>query len=212
LFIRSAFYFALSIYSKEQQRVEIIDSDFLLNAYCNGIFPMADGENGEIHWFSPPMRGIIPLDGLRISRSLRQTVKKKIFEIKINSNFEGVIHGCAARKDVWISETIIESYRKLFSLGFVHTVESWCNNELVGGLYGVSIGGAFFGESMFSTQRDASKVALVHLVTRLRERGYRLLDTQFTNPHLRMLGCVEIPKKEYLGMLTTALQQNCSFL
>jgi leucyl/phenylalanyl-tRNA--protein transferase len=189
-----------------------IDSDFLLNAYCNGYFPMADGKDGEIHWFSPERRGIIPLNGLKVSRSLRQTLKKEIYEVRINSDFEGTIRACAAREDVWISETIIESYIRLFNKGFAHSVESWHNGKLAGGLYGVAINGAFFGESMFSRTTDASKVALVHLVERLNERGFTLLDTQYINSHLATLGCIEIPKQEYLTLLHTALQQQCTFV
>ena len=172
---------------------------------------MADGRDGEIHWFSPERRGIIPLDGLKISRSLRQTVRKNIFEIRIDTDFEAVIRCCAERDDVWISESIVESYFRLFRLGYAHSVESWCNGKLVGGLYGVAINGAFFGESMFSRETDASKVALVHLVERLNERGYSLLDTQYVNPHLTTLGCIEISKQEYLTRLASALKQECLF-
>jgi len=173
---------------------------------------MAEGKEGEIHWFSPARRGIIPLNGLKISRSLRQTLKKNIFEIRINTDFEGVIGACADREEVWISETIIESYLRLHRKGFAHSVESWCEGKLVGGLYGVAINGAFFGESMFSRKSDASKVALVHLVQRLNARGYMLLDTQYLNSHLATLGCIEITKQEYLALLHTALQQQCTFV
>lgn len=188
-----------------------IDSKFLLDAYCNGFFPMADGRQGEIHWFSPVRRGIIPLDGLKVSRSLRQTLKKNIFDIRIDTDFEGTMRQCAQREDVWISETIIESYLRLFRLGFAHSVESWCEGELAGGLYGVAIGGAFFGESMFSRRTDASKVALVYLIDRLNDRGYALLDTQYVNPHLTTLGCVEISKEDYLALLESALKKDCTF-
>jgi leucyl/phenylalanyl-tRNA--protein transferase len=189
-----------------------IDSEFLLNAYCQGLFPMADGREGEIHWFSPDRRGIIPLDGLIVSRSLRQTMRKRIFELRINSSFESVIRACGARDEVWISESIVQSYLRLHDLGFAHSVECWSNGELAGGLYGVAINGAFFGESMFSRKTDASKVALVHLVKRLRDRGYLLLDTQFVTPHLATLGCKEITKQEYHTRLNTALQKECTFL
>ncbi|MEW6062269.1 MAG: leucyl/phenylalanyl-tRNA--protein transferase [Bacteroidota bacterium] len=202
----------MRIFAATSEGKKYIDSEFLLNAYCNGYFPMADGKEGEIHWFSPVKRGIIPLNGLKISRSLRQTLKKNIFEIRINTDFEGVIRRCADRKDVWISETIIESYLRLHRKGFAHSVESWCEGELVGGLYGVAINGAFFGESMFSRKSDASKVALVHLVERLNARGYTLLDTQYLNSHLATLGCIEITKQEYLALLHTALHQQCTFV
>ena len=191
--------------------VTIIDSEFLLNAYCNGLFPMADGREGEIHWFSPERRGIIPLDGLKVSRSLRQTIRKKNFAIRVNSNFEATMRTCAEREDVWISETIVQSYLRLHQLGYAHSVECWNNERLVGGLYGVAIGGAFFGESMFSRMTDASKVALIFLVKRMKERGFVLLDTQYTNPHLITLGCIEIPQQEYLQQLHNAIHLDCHF-
>lgn len=172
---------------------------------------MADGVDGAIHWFSPERRGIIPLDGLIISRSLKQTIAKQIFEVRVNANFEQTIRKCAAREEVWISETIIESYLRLHAAGYAHSVECWANGKMVGGLYGVAIRGAFFGESMFSTVSNASKVALVYLVDRLRERQYALLDTQYVNPHLASLGCVEIPKQEYLSLLQQALVKECTF-
>lgn len=202
----------MRIYSTTSDGGTIIESGFLLNAYCNGMFPMADGKEGEIHWFSPEFRGIIPLDGLRVSRSLRRTLKKNIFDVRINSDFEGTIRKCAGRPDVWISETIVRSYCELHRLGFAHSVECWSGSSMVGGLYGVSIGGAFFGESMFSTMTDASKVALVRLVERLRAQGFVLLDTQYTNSHLVTLGCREIPKQEYLQRLQTALSLQCTFV
>lgn len=173
---------------------------------------MADGKDGEIHWFTPEMRGVIPLDGLTISRSLRQTLNKKIFFVRINLDFEAVIRSCAEREDVWISETIVQSYLQLHRLGFAHSVECWNDNKLVGGLYGVSIGGAFFGESMFSRMKDSSKIALVHLVKRLNERKFVLLDSQYTNPHLTTLGCIEIPKMEYMKRLQEAIQMKCDFV
>jgi leucyl/phenylalanyl-tRNA---protein transferase len=190
---------------------KIIESQFLLNAYCDGIFPMADGKEGRIHWFSPERRGIIPLDGLKISRSLRQTIRKNIFDVRFDTDFESTIRFCADRTDVWISETIIQSYLELFHHGYAHSVESWHGGELVGGLYGVVIGGAFFGESMFSRMTDASKAALVHLVNHLNVRGFALLDTQYTNAHLVTLGCIDISKQEYLDQLHTALTLQCTF-
>lgn len=190
----------------------IIDPRFLLEAYTRGIFPMADGEGGEIRWFSPDPRGIIPLDGLIVSRSLRRTIARNTFEIRFDSDFDATIRSCAARPDVWISETIIRSYTELFRLGVAHSVEAWCDGVLSGGLYGISIGGAFFGESMFSRKTDASKCALVALVQRLNERGYELLDTQYQNDHLRTLGCIEIPKEEYLTRLHRAVQRTCTFI
>lgn len=189
----------------------IIDSRFLLNAYCNGFFPMAEGKEGEIRWFAPEFRGIIPLDGLKVSRSLRRTLRNGTFDIRMDTDFEAVIRACADRKDVWISETIVQSYVELHRLGFAHSVESWCGEELAGGLYGVAIGGAFFGESMFSRRTDASKAALAALVEHLNKRDYRLLDTQYQNDHLATLGCIEIPQQEYLHRLDEALRCTCHF-
>ncbi len=172
---------------------------------------MADGREGEIRWFAPELRGIIPLDGLKVSRSLRRTIRNRVFEIRFDTDFEAVIRACADREDVWISETIVQSYCELHRLGFAHSVESWCGGELAGGLYGVSIGGAFFGESMFSLRTDASKAALVALVERLTAQGYRLLDTQYQNDHLATLGCIEIPQQKYLLLLDDALRSTCRF-
>jgi leucyl/phenylalanyl-tRNA--protein transferase len=200
------------IHSESVNGVTIIDSEFLLNAYCNGLFPMANGKDGEIHWFSPEQRGIIPLDGLKISRSLSQTIRKKLFAVRINTDFEATIRACAKRKDVWISETIIQSYLRLHHLGYAHSVECWNNETLVGGLYGVAIGGAFFGESMFSYMTDASKVALIYLVKRMNERGFVLLDTQYSNPHLLTLGCIEISHHKYIERLQKAIQLSCHFM
>jgi len=188
-----------------------IEPDFLLSAYASGYFPMADSAEGEIGWYSPDPRAIIELESLHVPRSLRLTVKKKPFEIQLNRNFEGVMRQCALREETWISEEIIQSYVALHKLGFAHSVECWKGNELSGGLYGVALGGAFFGESMFSRKRDASKVALVYLVERLNERGFTLLDTQFVTPHLRGLGAVEIPRQKYMERLKVAIQQNCRF-
>lgn len=197
----------------ESRRVKrhIIEPDFLLAAYGSGYFPMADSADGEIGWYSPDPRGIIELGTFHIPRSLRLTVKKKSYEILLNRDFEGVMRQCARREETWISEEIIQSYVGLRKLGFAHSVECWVNEELVGGLYGVALGGAFFGESMFSRRRDASKVALVHLVQRLAERGFVLLDTQFITPHLTTFGAVEISKREYLDRLKIAIQKECQF-
>jgi leucyl/phenylalanyl-tRNA---protein transferase len=173
---------------------------------------MADGKDGEIHWYSPEQRGIFQLDRVTISRSLRHTLRKNIFEVRCNSDFENVIRRCAERKDVWISELIVQSYLRLHKLGFAHSMESWKDGKLVGGLYGVSIGGAFFGESMFSVMTDASKVAFVHLVRKLNDQNFLLLDAQYTNPHLATLGCIEIPREEYLQRLQQSISAKCKFL
>ena len=190
----------------------IIEPDFLLLAYCSGYFPMADAKSGEIGWYSPDPRAIIELEELKIPRSLKLTLKKNPFEIRLDRRFEEVMRACAEREDTWISEEIVQSYLHLHQLGLAHSVECWKNAELAGGLYGVAIGGAFFGESMFSRVRDASKVALVSLVNRLRDRGFELLDTQFITPHLARFGAKEIPREEYLARLKAALRKNCQFI
>jgi len=166
---------------------------------------MAESREGPLGWFSPDPRAIIPLETFRISRTLRRVLQNGTFTVGMNSAFEQVIRACAGREETWISEEIIEAYTALHARGFAHSVESWQGEQLAGGLYGVAIGGAFFGESMFSRTRDASKVALVHLVTRLRARGYLLLDTQFLTPHLARFGALEIPRARYLDMLTEAV-------
>jgi len=192
--------------------IGIIKPEFLLSSYANGYFPMADSRSGTIRWYSPDPRAIIPLDGLRISRSLQQTIKKGIFAIAIDTAFDDVMHGCADRNETWISEEIFRSYHELYRLGFAHSVETWKDGELVGGLYGVALGGAFFGESMFSRVRDASKVALVKLVEQLRSKEFELLDTQFITPHLAHFGTVEIPREEYLRLVKRAVKKQRSFI
>jgi leucyl/phenylalanyl-tRNA--protein transferase len=172
---------------------------------------MADAKSGEIQWYSPDPRAIFDLKKFHIPRSLSLTLKKKHFEIHFNRGYESVMRQCAEREETWISEDIIQSYLELYRLGFAHSVECWREEKLVGGLYGVSIAGAFFGESMFSIERDASKVALVCLVDRLKERGFELLDTQFLTPHLSRFGAEEIPRKRYLARLERALKKKCRF-
>ncbi len=189
----------------------LIESRFLLDAYCSGFFPMASPETKEIQWFSPDPRGIIELSAFKASRSLRQTIKKGIMEVRINGRFEIIMRECARREETWISEDLIRSYVRLHELGFAHSVESWVGEELAGGLYGVAIGGAFFGESMVSLRRDASKVALAALIERLKQRGFELLDTQYMTPHLRRFGGSEIPRAEYMRRLDTAIRKQCIF-
>lgn len=168
-------------------------------------------EGGEIAWFSPDPRGIIPLDTFHVPHGLRRVAKKGVFEVKFDTAFEEVLRACAERAETWISEQIIQSYLNLYALGFAHSVEAWKNQQLVGGLYGVSIQGAFFGESMFHRETDASKIALMALVDRLRSRRFTLLDTQYITPHLRMFGAIEISKRQYLRMLHQALALECRF-
>tara|TARA_B100000902_G_scaffold34675_1_gene41678 strand:+ start:2408 stop:2983 length:576 start_codon:yes stop_codon:yes gene_type:complete len=188
-----------------------INPEFLLQAYRIGIFPMAM-EQGEIGWFSPDPRGIIPLESFHQTKSLKRVVASKKFEIRINSAFSEVIDGCAERDETWIDETVRESYVTLNANGYAHSVETWYEGELAGGLYGVAIGGAFFGESMFSRKTDASKVALVALVEHLNKRKFMLLDTQWTTPHLRKFGAVDIPKSDYIKKLNQAIKLEISFI
>jgi leucyl/phenylalanyl-tRNA--protein transferase len=180
----------------------------LLNAYSQGIFPMAD-EDGTIYWYDPNPRAIIPLENFHVPRSLARTIKQGKFEIRVDSAFRAVMEACAepspGREVTWISTTIIEAYCELHALGFAHSVETWMGGKLVGGLYGVALGGLFAGESMFSRARDSSKVAMVYLVERLRRGGFVLLDTQFMTDHLRRFGTVEIPREEYQARLAHAL-------
>ena len=185
----------------------------LLTAYRRGIFPMAVNKSGHIGWFSPDPRAVIPLDErFHIPHGLRRVLKQGKFEITSDTDFESVIRECAKRKEgTWISKGIIEGYCKLCQLGHAHSIETRLGGKLVGGLYGVAIGGAFFGESMFHRATDASKVALVALVGRLRARGFVLLDTQWTTPHLRQFGTFEIPRHEYLWRLEHALKLDCKF-
>ncbi|MEK7251194.1 MAG: leucyl/phenylalanyl-tRNA--protein transferase, partial [Bacteroidota bacterium] len=184
------------------KKAPTLDPDFLLVAYCNGYFPMATSRTGHIEWFSPDPRAIIPLDKFKISRSLKQKVHKKFFEIRIDTAFESVMRACASREDTWISEEIISVYTELHRRGFAHSVETWHDGKLVGGLYGVAIRGAFFGESMFSRMTDASKVAIVHLVERMKQRSLTLLDAQYMTAHLRVFGTIDIPRSAYLQLLS----------
>ncbi len=190
----------------------MIPPALLLHGYRSGVFPMAM-ERGEIGWFSPDPRGILPLEigGFHVPHGLRRTLNKNRFELRVNTAFEAVMRACAERMETWISEEIIGSYCALFEMGYAHSVESWREGKLVGGLYGVSLRGAFYGESMFHSETDASKVALVNLVARLRVRGFKLLDVQWTTPHLRTFGAVEISRAEYLERLARAMKLPCEF-
>ena len=191
---------------------DIIEPELLLNAYRCGIFPMAESKEGDIHWYEPQLRAVVPLNGLKVSRSLRQTVKKGIFDLRFDTSFEAVMRNCADREETWISEAIIQSYCELHRRGFAFSVESWHNGEIAGGLYGVALGGAFFGESMFSKRKDASKFALVGLVHHLQQRQFVLLDAQFMTPHLKSLGAVEMPQREYVDRLRSALRLDRTFM
>lgn len=193
--------------------------DLLLHAYVNGIFPMADPETGVIEWFRPDPRGILPLDGVHVPRSLDRRVRSGRFTITADTEFETVVRACALPRSVengsWMIEDLLQAYLELFERGFAHSLEAWRDGELVGGLYGVHVGGAFFGESMFSRPdaggTDASKVCLVHLVQRLRHNGFTLLDTQFVNDHLEQFGCMEISAEDYDARLLQAIRTPCGF-
>jgi leucyl/phenylalanyl-tRNA--protein transferase len=190
--------------------------ELLLQAYAVGIFPMAESaEQEELFWVDPDQRGILPLDGFHLPRRLRKTLRQEVFEVRCDTRFEAVIRGCAEstadRPKTWINDEIVRLYLALHRRGAAHSVEAWRDGALVGGLYGVSLGAVFFGESMFSRVADASKVALCHLVARLRAGGYRLLDTQFVTEHLAQFGAVEIPRAEYRRRLSGALKERAYF-
>jgi leucyl/phenylalanyl-tRNA--protein transferase len=187
----------------------VLKPELLIEGYCQGLFPMA-GEDGSIGWYDPQPRAIIPIEGFHVSHRLGRTVRSGRFEIRYDTSFEVVMRACAepapGRETTWISEELVAAYTGLHQLGFAHCVEAWCDGQLVGGLYGVAIRGLFAGESMFSRERDASKVALVHLIERLRRGGYVLLDTQFiVGDHMLQFGTIEITRGEYKRRLATAL-------
>lgn len=190
--------------------------DMLLRAYAIGVFPMAeDRDDPELFWVDPRLRGIIPLDDFHVPKRLQRTIRSGRYHVTFDYAFEEVIEGCAeateGRPRTWINDRIVTLYTSLFHMRHAHSVECWRDGELAGGLYGVSLGGAFFGESMFSRARDASKVALVHLVSRLRAGGFSLLDAQFTTDHLNQFGAKEIPRKEYRARLAEAMKVNANF-
>lgn len=189
-----------------------ITPELLLRAYSIGLFPMADSaDDPEIFWVEPEIRGVIPLDDFHVSKSLAKTIRRTPFEIRRNTAFAAVMAGCAApapdRPSTWINATIRRLYTDLHTMGHAHSVEAFDGDALVGGLYGVSLGAAFFGESMFSRRTDASKICLVHLVEHLRKQGFVLLDTQFTTDHLKTFGAVDVPKAVYAAMLAQAVSR-----
>ena len=193
-----------------------ITPQVLLRAYACGIFPMAESaDDPALYWIEPQNRGVLPLDGVHVPRRLRKTCRSGLYEIRINSDFNGVIDGCAAsragRRSTWINPRIRQLYGTLFRQGHCHTVETYLDGRLVGGLYGVSLGSAFFGESMFSTARDASKIALVYLVARLIHGRFTLLDTQFVTEHLRQFGTLELDKAAFMAELEPAIASNADF-
>jgi leucyl/phenylalanyl-tRNA--protein transferase len=184
----------------------VLNPDLLLRAYSIGVFPMADSRDAsEVFWVEPRKRAIIPIEGFRVSHSLRKSIRSGAFLVTRDTAFAAVVRHCAEREETWINAEIERSYNKLHRLGHAHSIECWHDEQLVGGLYGVKLGAAFFGESMFSLRRDASKVALAWLVARLRVGGFRLLDCQFMTEHLRSLGAIEIGQKDYVSILSAAL-------
>jgi len=187
-----------------------LDPVMVFHAYIQGIFPMAD-KHGRISWYAPNPRAILEYHNFHISRSLRATIRKGLYEIRIDTAFEQVMRYCGAREETWINEEFICTYTHLYNVGLGHSVEAWCDGQLVGGLYGLAIGGAFMGESMFSHATDASKVCMAALVEHLHARGYVLHDTQFITPHLASLGATEIPRAEYEKRLYVAVRLPCSW-
>ena len=186
--------------------------DTILRAYSLGIFPMARSRHSaDIDWIEPRMRGVIPLTGFHVSRSLSRTLLKCDYDIRVNTAFEEVVIACADRSETWINETIFDMYRTLFASGDAQSLEVWRDGNLIGGVYGITLGGAFFGESMFSHQKDGSKIALAYLVHRLRNTGFGLFDTQFITPHLKTLGAEEIPQKTYLERLYAVIGNDADF-
>ncbi|GEO81071.1 leucyl/phenylalanyl-tRNA--protein transferase [Pararhodospirillum oryzae] len=190
--------------------------EVIVRAYASGVFPMARAhDDPRLYWIDPQHRGILPLDGLKVSRSLRKILRQEVFSVTVDKAFSHVIRACATRTpkraETWINDRITRVFTDLHRLGMAHSVECWSAGSLVGGLYGLSLGGAFFGESMFSRMADASKVALCHLVARLKRGGFHLLDTQFTTPHLCSLGAIEIPRDAYHERLESALAERGEF-
>jgi leucyl/phenylalanyl-tRNA--protein transferase len=183
-----------------------LSPELLLRAYAAGVFPMSESrDDPRVFWVDPERRGILPIDGFHLSRSLRRTILRAPFELTLDMDFEGVVRGCAAREETWINDTIFRAYFALHRMGYAHSIEAWDGDRLVGGVYGVSLGRGFFGESMFSEETDASKVALATLIAHLGRTGFELFDTQFVTDHLATLGAVEISRAEYRQMLEQAL-------
>ncbi|MBU2992991.1 leucyl/phenylalanyl-tRNA--protein transferase [Octadecabacter sp. 1_MG-2023] len=186
--------------------------ELLLSAYATGVFPMAEHrDDDDVFWVDPRQRGVLPLDAFHISRSLRKTIRSNRFHVSFDTDFEGVVAGCADREETWINDMLTDLYGQLHRGGVAHSVEVWDGEALVGGVFGIALGGAFFGESMFSTRTDASKLALAYLVDRLRVGGFSLFDTQFITPHLASLGGLEIPRPAYRQKLSAALENDAAF-
>lgn len=186
--------------------------ELLRMAYAQGYFPMPDPRSGEMLWFHPDPRAILPLAGFHVSRSLARRLKKNSFEFTINRAFAAVMEACADRPETWINQEFLEAYQQLHAEGDAHSVEVWQDGQLVGGTYGVSLGGAFFAESMFHRQTDASKIALYHLTRHMQQRGMSLLEVQFLTPHLASLGAITVSRAQYMRLLQAAIQQDVSFV
>ena len=187
---------------------EIKDPNFVVEAYKKGYFPMAEHRHGDIYWHSPDPRAIIPLDKVHIPKNMRKKLKKDIFSFTINYDFKYVLERCSERTITWINDDIIDTYTRIHNMGYANSVEAWHNDEIVGGLYGVTIGGAFFGESMFNDVSDSAKAAFYFLVERMKSKDYLLLDSQYINPFTQQLGAVEIPKSLYMILLRQALEMD----
>jgi leucyl/phenylalanyl-tRNA---protein transferase len=205
-----------TVMAARNQQPQKITTDMLLNAYRRGIFPMAESaDDPQLYWIEPEARGILPLQNITVPKRLAKTIRNTTFTVHIDRDFSGVIDGCAAarsgRENTWINSQIRTLYGELFNLGHCHTVEVWEADVLVGGLYGVAVGGAFFGESMFSTRTDVSKIALIYLCSRLIAGGYTLLDTQFVTDHLRQFGTIEVDRPAFHTLLDRALGANADF-
>jgi leucyl/phenylalanyl-tRNA--protein transferase len=192
--------------------IELFSPEIVLHAYKEGFFPMADSKDGEIFWHSPDPRAIFNINEIKIPKSLRSKLYKEHFKFSINYDFTYIINKCAERNETWINDEIIDTYIELHNMGIAHSVETWQDNLLVGGLYGVAIGGAFFGESMFNTVSDAAKAAFYFLTQHLRNQGYTLLDSQYINNFTKQLGAFEISKELYLILLKTSINLNRSFI
>ncbi|WP_420586521.1 leucyl/phenylalanyl-tRNA--protein transferase [Ruegeria sp.] len=189
-----------------------LSPELLLHGYSIGIFPMAEHRDAaELFWVDPKLRGVFPLDGFHVSRSLARRIRKSGFSVTINQDFAGVVDGCADRADTWINAELRDLYQQIHDSGQAHSLEVWDGDHLVGGVYGVTVGAAFFGESMFSRRTDASKIALAYLVDRLRQTGFRLFDTQFLTAHLASLGAIEIPRAQYRLELEEAINASADF-
>lgn len=189
----------------------ILNPDLLLSAYSQGYFPMADSHNGKIYWHSPDPRAVFPIGNISIARSVRQLFKKGIYQFSIDEEFEQVVRNCGNREDTWINDEIISEYTALHKLGYAHSIEAWRDDELVGGLYGVHLGGGFFGESMYATESNVTKMCFAVLIRILSDNGFILLDSQYINDFTESLGAIEISKELYLRLLEKALTYDCEF-